>query len=559
MRYLIPCILVFLLLLSPIQAPAQVNISGTLLGADGQPMAMAHMIVQNGPRDTTVIAPVNASGRFAFMLNEPGGYGVYAIGVHHETLKMPLVLMSREDIVLNIRLGTHRMNSAVDSVQVVMPTSEEGVDMQRLPDGTFAVRVETDADTIAYQIHGASVLSLWGSDVLVAGTSQDRIHFMETGPFWHLTRNNYYSVLDVDNRQFVDITLDPSALPRHVVGPTVSSVPPTTGEIAAIHLEVDQRSLRRAMARRYNNSQHAEIAEQERAVIEERLDRERDPVLRQWLIMRYFDRMKPPPSRKNRRLAREALKTIPPDSPLWSFEAWSSVGAHNLMFYIGRMEKDKERVTAYIRQVIASHPDPDVHRQFLDRGLNHADYQGDEEAKWRFYAELQAVYPETEDAEHARRKFAPDRRLQTGNPVPQFSFASLEDPTVTFTDRKLRGRIYLIDFWGTWCGPCIEELPALHEVRDKYKEAGFDILSIAMQDETVAVEEFRKDRYSMPWMHTLVEAADHEAVSTAFEIVSYPRPILVDEEGIIIAIDDELRDGKIQKVISRVMTRQSGN
>ena len=63
----------------------------------------------------------------------------------------------------------------------------------------------------------------------------------------------------------------------------------------------------------------------------------------------------------------------------------------------------------------------------------------------------------------------------------------------------------------------------------------------------------------MPWMHTLVEASDHEVVSTAFEIVGYPRPILVDEEGIIIAIDGELRDGKIQNFISRVMKRQSGN
>ncbi len=434
MRYLIPCILVFLLLLPPSQAPAQVNISGTLLGADGQPMAMAHMIVKNGPRDTTVIAPVEASGRFGFTLNEPGGYGVYATGVHHATLTMPLVLMSREDVVLNIRLGTHRLDPTLDTVRVVMSTSEEGVAMQRLPDGTFAVQVETDADTIAYQIHGASVFSSWGSDVLVAGTSQDRFAFMEAGPFWRRDRNDYYSVLDVDNRQFVDITLDPSALPQHVVEPTVSSVPSTAGEVAAIHLDVDWRSLRRAVARRDNNSQYAEIEEQERAVVEERLDRERDPVLRQWLIMRYFDKMMPLPSKKNRRLAREALKTIPPDSPFWSFEAWSSVGAYDLMFSIGEMAEDYKRVKAYIRRVIASHPDPDVHRHFLARGLDEAAFQGDEEAKWRYYAELQAVYPESGDAERARRTFAPDRRLQTGNPVPPFSFVSLEDPAVIFTD-----------------------------------------------------------------------------------------------------------------------------
>ena len=240
-----------------------------------------------------------------------------------------------------------------------------------------------------------------------------------------------------------------------------------------------------------------------------------------------------------------------PDSPFWSFEAWSSVGASNLLAGIDRtFGDDNEVVYAYVEEGLAAHPDPDVRAQFLDWGTIMPDYQGFEDRKWRYYAQIQAEYSDTDQAEQMRRRFAPERKLQAGNTVPDFFFSPLNDSAVVFTNHALRGRSYRVDFWGTWCGPCIDELPDLHEAHEAYRERGFDILSVAMMDEKEAIQEFREERFVMPWMHTLVERADDEAIRTAFEITGFPRPILVDEEGIIIAIDDSLRDGKVSDAVA---------
>ena len=61
----------------------------------------------------------------------------------------------------------------------------------------------------------------------------------------------------------------------------------------------------------------------------------------------------------------------------------------------------------------------------------------------------------------------------------------------------------------------------------------------------------------MPWMHTLVGDFRNNAVKASFEINGYPRPILVNGEGKIIAVDDELRDGKLLEVLADVFGKDS--
>ena len=179
-------------------------------------MAMAHLIVEDGPDDTTVVVPVSDSGRFSFMLNEPGGYGMYATGVNHKTLEMPLILTTHKKVELHIRLGSNRLVPELDTVQVVMAGSGKSADMQRRADGTFAARVKAAADTLAYQIRGV-MTSESGSEFLAAGASQDRLAFNEAGFFWR-NDGDYYSVVDVRNTPFVDIVLDPLTLPTACCG-----------------------------------------------------------------------------------------------------------------------------------------------------------------------------------------------------------------------------------------------------------------------------------------------------------------------------------------------------
>ena len=549
MRNPILCLLAFVLTLFPARSFAQIGITGTLLGADGNAMVMAHIVVMNGPTDTTVYAPADASGHFALELNEPGGYGMYATGVHHETLTMPLILTENENLELHIRLGVREFDWDSDKVYAVATSSDEGegVEMQRRPNGTYAARLEVTTDTVAYRIRHGKKMSEFSSDWLVAGTNYDRLLFDESGPFWDI-ETDYYSVIDVSENSMVDIIFNPSILPRPATEPKVSSNPSIVAEVANIYLDVEESE--RRFHQVDNVFRALWVAKQERAPIKRRLRKERDPLLQNWLILRYFDGL--PPLVGGRRLAQEALESIPPDSPLWSYEAWSTTGASNLMYMIDRKAKDDELVDAYVRRVIDEHPDPGVQVQFLYFGVNRAHRQDDEKTKWLYYSILQDEHADARQAEWARRDFDPDRQLQAGNPVPQFSFVSFDDSTVTITDHSLRGQTYLLDFWGTWCAPCIEEIPALERTYELFKDSGFEILSVAFLDDRVDIEQFRKERYPMPWLHTRVSREEDRSIRELFEITSFPRPILVSEDGVIIAIDNELRDGKVFDAISAV-------
>ncbi len=541
---------IVVLVASPTVSFAQIDLSGTLLQADGNPMAAAHLVIQNGPRDTSLVVPVNADGQFAVTMNEPGGYGLYATGVYHETLQMPLILTDQKKVELHIRLQTNAFALSPDTLYVVSPASEEAVQMQRRPDGTYAARLDAYADTLAYQIRYGYEPSEWRSDKITAGTMQDRLIFDDSGPFWD-SEGDYFSVMDVPGEPFVDITYDLSALPRHELDPSVTSNPSVTARIAQVYFEVRERGRRIDFTGNFLNFMNA--ASRERGVVRRQIASEQDPLVRQWYLLRYFDDL--PATlwpRHGRRLARKALESIPADSPFWSYEAWSPVGASNLMYRIARRLKGQELLKAYVRRVIEEHSDPDVRAQFLDHGLYYANSEGDEKTKWLYYSMLQDSYADTRQAEGARRDFDQDRQLQSGNPVPQFSFISFDDPTVTITNVDLQGRAYLLDFWGTWCAPCIKEIPYLEEAYDKYSESGFEILSIAFLDDPVDIKQFRENSYPMPWLHTRVARKDDNSIRDLFEITSFPRPILVDEDGIILAIDDELRESKLLDMVGAV-------
>ncbi len=92
----------------------------------------------------------------------------------------------------------------------------------------------------------------------------------------------------------------------------------------------------------------------------------------------------------------------------------------------------------------------------------------------------------------------------------------------------------------------------MEETYDRYKESGFEILSVAFLDDRSDIENFWRDRYPMPWLHTRVTRKEDSSVRKLFELTGFPRPILVDEEGIIVAIDAELRDGKVLDVVGAV-------
>ena len=144
---------------------------------------------------------------------------------------------------------------------------------------------------------------------------------------------------------------------------------------------------------------------------------------------------------------------------------------------------------------------------------------------------------------------APSLTAQTA--APPFTVVSLDDSTKLISTESLRGKVVLIDFWATWCPPCVEEIPELTRVYGLYKDRGFEILSLSFDKTAGHVRRFRSKHFAMPWLHAIVERGFGDYISELFHVLNIPRQILIDPDGRIVAEDEALRGAQLEGTVSR--------
>ena len=117
-------------------------------------------------------------------------------------------------------------------------------------------------------------------------------------------------------------------------------------------------------------------------------------------------------------------------------------------------------------------------------------------------------------------------RRSSAKPAPEFSLKDANGQTVRLAD--YRGKVVLLDFWATWCGPCKVEIPWFMEFEKEFKDQGFAVLGVSMDEDGWSAIKPYVQNMKMNYRVLL----GNDAISTAYGgLDSLPTTLLIDREG----------------------------
>ena len=164
---------------------------------------------------------------------------------------------------------------------------------------------------------------------------------------------------------------------------------------------------------------------------------------------------------------------------------------------------------------------------------------GDKATADKLFAQMKEDYKGTKYIENFTRQQAvkaASEKLQAGLapglPFPDFSEKDLAGQPLSVGSYK--GKVVLVDFWATWCGPCVHELPNVIETYKKYHSQGFEIIGISLDSSREKLDTFIQGHAGMTWRQYFDGQGWKNKLAGHYGVHSIPFTVLVGPDGKII-------------------------
>ena len=139
-------------------------------------------------------------------------------------------------------------------------------------------------------------------------------------------------------------------------------------------------------------------------------------------------------------------------------------------------------------------------------------------------------------------------QVRVGQKAPNIILPAMNGDSVSLGD--LKGKVVLVDFWASWCGPCRQNNPNLVKLYSRYQDKGFEILSVSIDKKSV---DWKKavSTDNLKWIQVIDDKGWEASTTMVYGVDAIPASFLIDKDGIIRAINPEGSelDHKIKKLI----------
>jgi thiol-disulfide isomerase/thioredoxin len=269
-----------------------------------------------------------------------------------------------------------------------------------------------------------------------------------------------------------------------------------------------------------------------------------------------------------------ALRELPPGHPLWSSISSLSMGLPMVAVQLAdsvlplqkelmqrklitspdsaRFRRHVHRQLARMDSLIMASRDEFTTAQWLQFAVG-LSFGWEPERTNRYLARLQTEFPDRFATRFALQVWGGNRPLRVGAKLPLFSVTTLGSTANRIENRTLAGKTVLIDFWATWCLPCLEEMSVLHEAWKTYQARGLEILSISFDGAAADVTKFRANRWPMPWQHAWEDGGLEAPTLKALGLYGIPQIVLVGPDGTILAEGADLRGGALLPTLAKFL------